>query len=285
MRTNSVYKSEEGKRKVLGLYKSLIGKLEVPYEERYVDTSYGRTYMIEAGNDDSPAVFLFHGSCSNSAMWFGDLRILAEHFHVFAVDIIGEPGNSAENRLDTSADDYANWIKELLDAQNINKAVLIGNSFGGWMSLKFATVYPERVSKLVLIAASGITPAKFSFIFKSIIYTMQGEKGLKKLNRMVFGTDDIPDEVIEVSNMIMENFNPMLGALPEYKDDKLKKLTMPVMYIAGENDATVNAHKTAQRIKELIPHADAELINNCGHVIYNAMDMIMPFLNGDTSDF
>ncbi len=278
MKTNSVYKSEEGKRKILEYYKKLLSNIEVPYREKYVNTTYGETYILELGNSDKPSIFLFHGSCSNSAMWFGDLQILAEHYHVFTVDIIGEAGNSAENRLDLSTDDYANWIKEIFDAQNIQKAMLMGNSFGGWMSLKFATVFPDRVSKLVLIATSGITPVKLSFILKSILYTMQGKKGLKKLNKMVYGTDDIPDEVLEVGNMIMENFNPMIGALPNYKNEQLIKLTMPVMYIAGENDSTVYAHKTAQRIKELIPNASIQLIKNNGHVIYNVLDRIMPFL-------
>ncbi len=279
MKINSVYKSEEGKKKILGHYKKLLGNLDIPYKEIYIDTSFGKTYMLEVGNVNSSAIFLFHGSSSNSAMWFGDLKILAEHYHVFTVDIIGQPGNSAEKRLDTSTDAYADWIKELLDAQNIRKAMLMGNSLGGWMSLKFATAYPDRVSKLVLIATSGITPAKLSFILKSILYIMQGKRGLKKLNKMVYGTDHIPDEVIEVSNMIMENFNPMIGALPNYKDDQLKRLTMPVMYIAGENDATVYACKTAQRIEELIPNANIQLIKNNGHVIYNVMNQIMPFLN------
>lgn len=278
MTSKTVYKSEEGRRKILAHYDKLLGTLQIAYQERYVDTSYGKTYLLEAGQADHPVVFLIHGSCSNSAMWFGDIGLLAEKYHVFAIDMIGEAGHSAENRLDPTTDAYANWIREVFDALGIQKAMLMGNSFGGWMSLKFATTYPERVEKIVLIATSGVTPVKLLFIFKSILYTMRGEKGLESMNRMVYGTNEIPKEVLEVSNMIMENFNPMVGALPNYTDDQLKKLTMPVMYIAGENDATVHAHRTAQRIKKLIPHAKTKLIQNSGHVVYNVMDIIMPFI-------
>jgi pimeloyl-ACP methyl ester carboxylesterase len=276
---NMVFKSEEGKIKILEHYKKLLRIVTVPYQERYIDTSYGTTYMIEAGNDGRPEIFLFHGSSSNSAMWFGDIPVLAEQYHVFAIDIIGEAGHSAENRLDVRKDDYAKWILELVEALNINQVILIGNSFGGWMALKFATAFSERVSRLVLIATSGITPVKFSFVFRSILYIMQGKEGLDKLNKMVFDTDDIPQEVMEVSNMIIENFNPILGSLPNYTDEQMKKLTMPVMYIAGEKDVTVYADKSAQRIKELIPHAHVKIIKNNGHVIYDIMDWIIPFLN------
>lgn len=278
MKNKRVFKSEESKQRVLSHYKNLLNNLTVAYQERFIDTSYGKTYLLEAGNKDNPTVFLFHGSCSNSAMWFGDIPTLSKDYHVFSVDIIGEAGNSAEKRLDLKGDDYAKWIYEIYNTAGIKNATLIGNSYGGWLSLKFAVNYPECVEKLVLIATSGITPPKLSFILKSIFYSLQGKRGLKSLNKLVYGTDDIPDEVIEVSNMIMESFNPMLGSLPVFRDEELKKLNMPVMYIAGGKDVTVHADKTADRLKNIIPHTKISLIKDNGHVIYNAMDRIMPFL-------
>ncbi|MGI5970563.1 MAG: alpha/beta fold hydrolase [Oscillospiraceae bacterium] len=44
------------------------------------------------------------------------------------------------------------------------KTAIIGNSLGGWMALKFATAYPERVSKLVLIASAGLAEIRPQFI-------------------------------------------------------------------------------------------------------------------------
>lgn len=278
MKNKRVFKSEESKQRVLSHYKNLLNNLTVSYQERFIDTSYGKTYLLEVGNKDNPTVFLLHGSCSNSAMWFGDIPTLSKDYHVFSVDIIGEAGNSAEKRLDLKGDEYAKWIYEIYNATETRKAMLVGNSYGGWLSLKFAINYPECVEKLVLIATSGITPPKLSFILKSIFHSLQGKKGLKSLNKLVYGTDDIPDEVIEVSNMIMESFNPKLGSLPVYKDEELKKLNMPVMYIAGEKDVTVHADKTADRLKNIIPHTKISLIKDNGHVIYDAMDRIMPFL-------
>lgn len=278
MKSKNIYKSEEGRKKILAHYKKFIDEIGIPVKKRYVETSYGKTFFIEAGNTDKPKVFLFHGSCSNSAMWFGDLKSLVKDFHVFAVDIIGEPGNSCETRLNTSTNEYAYWIKEIFDELNIEEATLVGNSFGGWMSLKFATTFPERVSSMVLIATSGVTGVKISFVLKSIIYTLQGEKGLKKLNYMVYGTTDIPKEVLEFGNLIMNNFNPMLGGLPTYKDEELKKLNMPVMYIAGENDVTVNVEKTVKRLKRNVEKSTVRVIKNTGHVIYNIMDEIKPFI-------
>ena len=279
MKTNTVFRTEEGKVKVLTYYKELLCSLPVSCQEKFVKTSFGETYLLEAGNIDNPVMLLFHGSCSNSAMWFGDIGALSRQYRVLAVDIIGEAGNSAENRLDLISDGYAQWIRELMDALCIQKAILMGNSFGGWMSLKFATAFPERVNKLVLIATSGITPTRLSFILKSIYFTMRGEKGLKYMNKMIFGTEKIPKEVTEFSNLIMKNFKPMMGALPIYTDEQLKRLTMPVLYIAGEKDVTVDTGKTEDRIIKFMPSAQIHLLKDSGHVIYNILDTILPFLN------
>ena len=70
------------------------------YRERYVDTSYGLTYILESGSPDLPPIFLFHGSTSNSAAWFADINELSQHFLVFAVDLVGDTGYVINNILD-----------------------------------------------------------------------------------------------------------------------------------------------------------------------------------------
>ena len=88
---------------------------------------------------------------------------LSTQFRIYAVDIIGEAGNSEEYRPDLTSDAFALWMKDVLDALSLESAVLIGNSLGGWMALKFATAYPERVSKLILIASAGLAQIRPQF--------------------------------------------------------------------------------------------------------------------------
>lgn len=278
MNEMGVFKSEEGKSAILDYYKKLLSQLSYSYTEKLVNTTFGSTYVFEAGEKENPPIMLFHGSCSNSSMWFADIAKLKEKYHVFAVDIIGEAGNSAENRLIVNSDEYAKWVNEILDALQLNTVALMGNSFGGWMSLKFATTFPEKVDKLVLIAASGIVPVRLSFIVQSILAVMRGEKGFKALNKKLFGLDEIPEEVIYVTNLIMKHFNPMTGALPFSSDESLKKLNMPVLFIAGENDITMKPYKAAEKLKATIADCEVQIIKNSPHVIYNLMDRVMPFL-------
>lgn len=78
-------------------------------------------------------------------------------------------------------------------------------------------------------------------------------------------------------NLIVENYNP-IQSLPEYSDEQLLRLNMPVLFIDGEHDVIVDAHESAQRLSRLIPSAEIHLLPGCGHVVPNSAEYIIPFL-------
>lgn len=268
-----VFKSDEGRDKIRAYYNKILSFF--PFTQRYVDTSYGNTFVLEAGSDKNPAVILLHGSCSNSAAWLSDIPVLAEKFHVFAVDIIGEAGNSEENRLELNQ--YPLWLNALMNALKINKAVIMGNSLGGWLALHFAAVYPNRTAALVLLAPSGIIPPKQAFLDQTS--EIMSADSAESVSNAVLGDEAIPKEVREFMNLIMENFNPITGALHVLTDEQMRMLTMPVLMITGTNDVTMDAAKAAERLSSLVPHARVKLIENGSHVIFGVMDSVMLFLS------
>lgn len=275
MNANSVFKSVEGREKIRAYYNQILSFF--PLTQRYVDTSFGKTFVLEAGNDENPAVILLHGSCSNSAAWLGDIPVLASKFHVFAVDILGEAGNSEENRLDINSNGYPQWLNELMNMLNIKQSVIMGNSMGGCLALHFAAAYPQRILALVLLAPSGIIPPKQSFLDQTAGIVSNAENAAS-VNDSVLGDEAIPKEVREFMNLIMENFNPLTGALPVLTDEQMRALVMPVLLIAGTNDATMDTVKASKRLSLLVPHAKTQLIENGSHVIMGVTDTVMPFL-------
>ena len=276
----SVFKSKEGRQRIFDQYNRLLSACDFKYREQYVDTSYGSTYILESGPHNLPQLLLFHGSTSNSAAWFADIKELAQYFHVFSIDLIGDAGHSAEIRLNMKSDGYAMWIRELFEKLGIQKASIMGNSLGAWMCLKFATIFPEKVERIVLLAASGIAPVRPSFVFRLILYSLRGGKGGQAITRMVYGKDQIPQEVIDYLNVLSENYAPYTGEVPVLSNSDMARLVMPVMYIAGEDDQLTNAPKCAIRLKKLLPHPTVYVLKNTGHVIYNVLDKVIPFLNG-----
>lgn len=273
---NKVFKSPEGKERVLSIYNQLLSQF--PAKQRYANTIYGKTFVLECGLPENPPLLLLHGSCSNSAFWAAEISALSKNYHVFAIDMIGEAGNSEENRYDPSADEYALWLKEVLDKLQICRVIIMGNSFGAWMALKLATAFPEYVAKLILISPSGITPIRQEFISKSAEYVSRDKNSTEPFDDSIIGESDIPQKAKDFIMLIVQNFIPMTDALPVFADSQLKRLTMPVLLIAGESDVTIDAHETARRLAALAPMSETHILQGCGHILTNVLDITVPFL-------
>jgi pimeloyl-ACP methyl ester carboxylesterase len=268
----NVFKSEESKRQILQRYDEILSVF--PFKQRYIDTGYGKTFFLEAGEENEQAVILLHGSCSNSAFWFFEISALSQGYHVYAFDIPGEAGNSAENRFDLSTNAYADWLKEVTDTLGIDRATVIGNSLGGWMALKFAVTYPGRIAKLALIAASGLS--------KQNPATMNDMKtGQTALGNEVLDGAQLPEAVLTFINMILSGFLPLREELPVFSDVQLSALTMPVLFVAGEKDVMTDAVAAADRLRAILPHADVRLLPEVGHIVLNPLAYLAPFLAGE----
>lgn len=274
--TRKIFKTEKGKMQILRKYNELFLAAGLGANRKSVNTAFGETSFIESGFENKETILLLHGSCSNSAMWFGDLPVLAEKYRVIAIDIIGEAGWSEEVRLDLNSDEYALWLESFLNCLGLKRVIIVGNSFGGWLALKFAVNFKDRVTHLVLIASSGIVSPKRAFLFKCIVYLMLGRYGRLLLSRMVFGKKEIPEEVLEYSNLIIDNFNPMVGKLPVLSEKDFCVLKMPLLFIVGENDPTMDVIAAVKRISKVLK-AEAKVMNDTAHVITNTAKDIIEF--------
>lgn len=270
----SVFKSEESRDMIRSRYNQILSAF--PFKQLYIDTSFGKTFILESGVPENPPLILLHGSCSNSAFWFGEISVLSNMFHVLAVDIIGEAGNSEEKRLDLNQDGYADWLKEVFDALSIEKAVVMGNSLGSWMALKFSIKYPDSVARLILIAPSGLSEQNVDFLERAKNAALKNEA--LTLDSSVAQGNELPKEVEEFINLILWGYNPIAEELPTFSDGQILRLAMPILFIAGKNDVIIDSVSAAQRLSKLISNAEVHLLENTGHIVLNALEYVIPFL-------
>ena len=94
----AIYRSPAGRQQILQQYEQILSLWPPPNTFHQIDTGFGKTFVIESGNNTGPPLVLLHGSASNSAMWLGDAMLLGQTHHIYAMDIIGEPGKSSEFR-------------------------------------------------------------------------------------------------------------------------------------------------------------------------------------------
>lgn len=275
----SIYKSNKGKRIIMERYKEILKYWPAPYEQRNIPTQYGNTFVMSSGTDSGEAVVFLHGSTTNAAMWMGDAAVLGKKYKVYAVDIIGEPGKSDESRPDMTDGNYAKWLEEVFDGLGIRKAAVVGNSLGGWMALDLAIHAPERVSQLVLLAPGGIFPVHAAFVLKAISLAMLGSKGEDKLSKTIFGNVAVPKEALAFGELLKQYFISRPFKAPVFSDNEIGQLTMPILYMGGENDTLFPSVKCAERLKELTPHADIRVIKDMHHTLINMGDQIEAFLD------
>ncbi|MCL4661356.1 alpha/beta hydrolase [Burkholderia multivorans] len=126
-------------------------------EIRYVATpSYERIRIAEAGKGNPEVLFLMHGLGGHLEAYAKNVIALSKHFHVIAFDFVGHGLSCKPVDIEYNSDTYANQLLELMNAFNVDKAHLSGESLGGWVAGRFAVKYPERVKRLVLNTAGGI---------------------------------------------------------------------------------------------------------------------------------
>ena len=115
---------------------------------------YRRAFRIQGSG---PALLLLHGLGCDSSTWLPVMSQLARHFTVIAPDLLGH-GESDKPDADYSLGGYANGMRDLLTLLGIDRATVVGHSFGGGVAMQFAYQFPERTERVVLASTGGLGP-------------------------------------------------------------------------------------------------------------------------------
>ncbi|GAA3167641.1 MULTISPECIES: alpha/beta fold hydrolase [Streptomyces] len=231
-------------------------------------------------------VVLLHGSGPGATGWSnfsGNIEALAEHFHVYAVDMPGwgESDPATVDRLD-----HVGTAIAFLDALGIGKAAFVGNSMGGQTSLRLATEHPDRISHLVTMGPPvGTAPTLFgpgggpSEGLKVLIeaYHDAGPENMRRLVEIMvydkerFATPELCKARSEAALARPEHLRnyvaglPKGAPLPKWADPKLLPgIEVPTLLIHGRDDRVV-PYETSLHLLANIPHSRLVLLNHCGH--------------------
>ena len=139
-------------------------------EIRIVETkSFGETRIAEAGREHQNVIIFMHGIGGHLEAYAKNVVALSDAFHTIAFDFVGH-GKSNRLVVDYSPSMLVQHLAELMDALDIPKANLSGESLGGWVAGLFASEYPQRVERLMLNTAAGLP-----------ILTEKGQQDLQEL--------------------------------------------------------------------------------------------------------
>lgn len=116
----------------------------------------GRVALYRAGEEGKETVVLVHGLGKPAARdWSRVIPALARHYRVVALDLPGF-GQSDSGNHHYTPDNFARVLDAVLEKRVQRPFALVGHSMGGAVALAYAEAYPDRVSRLVLVATAGV---------------------------------------------------------------------------------------------------------------------------------
>lgn len=275
----AIYKSETGARAIRNQYRDVLRAWPMPNQHIRVPTAEGETFVVASGPEEAPPLVLLHGAGTNTAMWMDDIADWAEHFRVYAVDVIGEPGLSAPSRPPLDSDRHARWLDQVLDNLGVACTSVVGASLGGWLALDHATRRPQRVTQLVLLCPGGIGRQLVGWILKTLPLRPFGRWGRRKTLEVATGLNaHEARSFLESMALTFTHFKPRTEKLPVFSDEALRGLVVPTLAIVGARDAMFDSQDTAGRLERCVPYATVRLLPDAGHSIVGQTERIREFL-------
>ncbi|WEX12228.1 alpha/beta fold hydrolase [Chelativorans sp. AA-79] len=236
------------------------------------------TNYHEAGQ--GTPVLLLHGSgigVSAYANWERTLPALGRHFHALAIDVVGFGFTDGPDDAEFNLDYWVRHVISFMDAKQLEKVHLLGNSFGGALALAVTVRHRERIDRVVLMGSAGTkfeVPPDFNAGF--------GYRGRKEdlkvlLKNFTLNPSLITDDMINLrfDTFHRPGYDKIFEKLfPGSREEKMNVLVTPDEQIAGiENDVLlvhgredrVVPKETSLHISSLIPGSELHIFGQCGH--------------------
>lgn len=273
-----VFRTEKGKNELFESYSRLIEKWDVEVIERDIETKFGTTHIIESGQNNKPVLLLFHGVGDNSAMmWIFNAKALAENFRIIAIDAIGGAGKSIPNENYGKQFKQTEWIVELLDLLEIEKAHAAGVSYGNYLVQHLKIEIPDRIEKIVGISGSISSEGSKSVMMRMMMVFLPealfpNEKNMVKLIKKLTGPDfsalNNHKELMNHWRLMLKNFNNAsmtYHKISKFKKEEFTRLKDDALFIIGDHDILSYYPGSLDIMDEL--SMNYEIVKNAGHVI------------------
>lgn len=213
-----------------------------------LDVGGGSIYYETAGSGS--AVVFIHGGYGDRRMWDGQFRAFAARFRVIRYDHRGFGRSSAPQQAYSPVED----LRRLLDALQVRRAHLVGNSLGGSLAIDFALQHPERVVSIVVVASGprGLPTPQHAIDRVVAVFNAAETAGLERAaelwlaHPMVAVSSQKPGVRERLRAMVTDNRTIFRmrhwpsEAMEPLAAKRLKEITAPTLIVIGGRDTQVN---------------------------------------------
>jgi abhydrolase domain-containing protein 6 len=225
-----------------------------------------------------PTLVFIHGFQGNKRFWLPYLQPFISSFHVILTDLPAHGGSSFRPSQSFDLKSLAFTFDEFIQAKGLDKFQLIGTSLGAGVAMKYSFLFPDKVTKLVLVNPIGIRPSDEKELFQIVesnkrLFFPNSLEGLDELYLYLMG------HTLPYSPSIKKYiFNYLLQKRPiftkvyqdlvsgEGVEMELSKINIPTLLLVGKHDRVSRAADFEIYAKSL-PHCTAFLLNDGYHIL------------------
>jgi pimeloyl-ACP methyl ester carboxylesterase len=266
-----IFKSLDSKANYEAAYNEMLKRWPVPYQEFYIPTRFGGTHVVASGSQAGQPLVLLHSAGSGAVQWFRNVGALSERYCTYAVDTIGEVNKSITTRKLSMRQEFVDWMIDLFTGLRIEKADLVGNSFGGLLAFNTALYLPEHVKKVVLISPAATFLQIWAFYYHiAFPYKIGYVLGSKRLIISGFNwlwqgfpRDECFTRYTEISKTSGFPSNQLTP--PVYNDKELRQIRTPMLLLIGDHEVIYNPERVIKRATSLVTGLRSEIIPNANH--------------------
>jgi pimeloyl-ACP methyl ester carboxylesterase len=272
-------------------------ELRHPPHGRFIDVHGLRRHVVELGNNsdasDNLPIVLLHGAGAN----LKDMEIavgerLAARHRVILIDRPGFGFSARKKSGENSPTEQAVILDELFSRLGVDRAVIVGHSWGGTLALTFALDFPARVAGLVLIAApthpglwgmaklNAVLATPIGWLFARTLALPFGAIFIWPGSRTAFLPQVIPPGYINRTaamlvlrpKTLLANWSDVgvLNGFLEKQFGRYGALRGPVVAFNGDRDPLVPPEKHAMRLAAATPVVKVEVLEGFGHMLHHA---------------
>jgi pimeloyl-ACP methyl ester carboxylesterase len=236
----------------------------------------------EGPRDDAVPIVLLHGTSASLHTWEGWAQSLKSKRRVIRFDLPGFALTGPNAQNDYSIARYVQFVDEVLNALNVQRCVIAGNSLGGQIAWAYAVAKPHRVDKLILVDASGYTPKAKSLpigfrlagmpLLRDVARHTLPRFVIEQSVRNVYGdpskvtpelVDLYRDMTLRAGNR--EALSRRLQQGYQGKEENIKTLKLPTLILWGRRDKLIPP-EFADKFQHDIQGAQKVMFDALGHV-------------------
>ena len=247
-----------------------------------VETTSGELQVLDTGETDNPdsmPIVLIHGSGGALNWWDDVMPLLSQDHRVVAIDMLGY-GGSSKPKEGYSVESQASLIAQVLASLGVEKATVVGHSYGGMVATALAESSPELVAGVVIVdmgpdrsygGLSGTANAAQWPLLGQALWRIAPDFMIKRNVAQGFAPGyDVPDKYVEdVREMTYPAYRDSYDASHEYGNEeplneRLEATGVPLLVIFGEEDQIFDARESISAYAA-VPGVQTKLIPDVGH--------------------